>query len=146
MIPPSRSIKLKWLFIMAEQQLKNTKHIASAMKLTDILLSHTETLPPVQLTEEESSSESKELKELLKILSLEVFNLGSEAEEFDLERSDYDYIKSNKVHFLEYKEYENDVDLINMSEVESVDLDEIAEECDQFSQVMISDMFFYRRA
>ena len=144
MIPPFRPMNMKWLFMMAEQHIKNTKHIASAMKLTEFLLSRSDQPPPIQLIEDDSECQNEELKEFFELLSLEVFNLSNQPEEFDSQKSDYDYIKTNKVHFLEYQEYQNDVDLINMEEVESVDLDEIADECELFPRMLIDDMFSYR--
>ena len=130
------------MLFLAEKQIKHPVHIGLSMKLTNFLLSRTEPKGYLQLTDDNEDSKEEEVEEMVKTLTLEIFNLTDDTEEFEIDKGDYDYIKSNKVHFLEYNNYEKDVDLINMEEVESVDLDEIAEECDQFHDVFVSDFLF----
>ena len=146
MIPPFNTNNLKWILFLIEKQIKHPAHIGIAMKLTNLLLSRNEIKVKLQYIEEEDESKKEELENLVKTLSLEVFNLTDHDDEFEPYKSDYDYITSNKVHFLEYRNYQQDVDLINMEEVESVDLDEIAEECEQFHAVFVSDFLFRRPA
>ena len=146
MNPFLNKLRVRQYFLIAEHYLRDSVHIGSSMMLTNFLLARNkETQKPLKLIDEEQEKTQKELDKLVKALSLQVFNLKTDqSEEIDLDKSDYDYIKSRKIHFLEYQEYKHDVDLINMDEVESVDLDEIGEEFEQYQQIFASDLFSQR--
>ena len=141
-----RKIKFKWYFIIAEPYLKDPLHIGWSMKLANYLLSRNDQQkPPIKINDEETEAKNGELEELIKKFSLQIYRLvRGVKDEIDLEKGDYDYIKTNKVHFLEYQQYKHDVDLINMEEVESVDLDEIEQEYEQYETLFVSDFFFRR--
>ena len=139
-----RNIRLKMFLIIGENYLKNPRNIGANMMLTNYLLSNNnDNSVIVSIKDEDDESVENRLKNLMKLLTLEVFALfNKDVIDINLENGDYDYIKSKKVHFLEYKKYEQDVDLINMEEVESVDLDEIQDECEQFEGVYMTDFLF----
>ena len=139
-----RNIKLKQFLILGERYLLDPKNIGPNLLLADFLLnSNNEKNHYLTKNKDDDESIQKNLKDLVKLLSLEVFALFQKAEaDFNIEKGDYDFIKSKKIHFLEYKDYQQDVDLINMEEVESVDLDEIQDECEQFEGVFMTDFLF----
>ena len=62
-----------------------------------------------------------------------VFNIHPFREDvLETEKGDFDYIRSSKVHYLEFQDYEKDVDLINVETVESFELSDLEDETDCF--------------
>ena len=103
MNPFLNKLRVRQYFLIAEHYLRDSVHIGSSMMLTNFLLARNkETQKPLKLIDEEQEKTQKELDKLVKALSLQVFNLKTDqSEEIDLDKSDYDYIKSRKIHFLE---------------------------------------------
>ena len=120
----------RYLFLV-EKEITSIRHIGLAMMLSRFLLSR-QLYQPVSLSlieNEEDIQDDTDPPILPDAAVFEFVDFPVSEELLDLSKGDYDYIRSDHVHFLDYNDYQREMDLINMSETESVDLSLMQSDC-----------------